>query len=75
MDKNRANEIQDNILATSRPYMRHSSWDLPAMLSLGYDRNDVHMKYLNDPVWQTKTEKIRHFLKTYKQLLFKINVD
>ena len=75
MDKNHADIIQHNMIETSRPYMRHSSWDLPAMLSLGYSCDDIHMKYLNDPIWQNKTEKISHFLKTYRQALFKINVD
>jgi len=75
MDKNRANEIQDDMLAKSRPYMRHSSWDLPAMLSLGYTCEDVHMKYFNNPIWQTKTDRIRQFLKTYKQMMFAINVS
>jgi radical SAM superfamily enzyme YgiQ (UPF0313 family) len=75
MDKNYADKIQYNMIESSRPYTRHSSWDLPAMLSLGYDRTDVNIKYLNDPVWQTKSEKIRHFLTTYKELLFKIKVD
>jgi radical SAM superfamily enzyme YgiQ (UPF0313 family) len=75
MNKDYANKIQHIILETSYPYTRHSSWDLPAMLSLGYKQDDINMKYLNDPIWKTKSEKIRHFLRTYKKMLYEIKVD
>lgn len=75
MDKNRANEIQDHMRQISHPHMRHSSWDLPAMLSLGYTYDDVHGKYFSDSLWTTKADRIRNFLRTYKKMLFEINID
>ena len=75
MDKNRADELQDDLLQKSKPYMKHSSWDMIAMKSLGYDIPQVHETYLKDYDQQQKVSKIEKFLKNYKNLLLSIDVD
>ena len=75
MDKNRANELQDDIQKKSRPYMKHSSWDMPALMSLGYSTEYVHQTYLRDYDMQEKSFRITQFLKKYKSILLNLDVD
>jgi len=75
MDKNYANKIQTDMWEQSRRHMKHSSWDFPAMLSLGYDESTIMNISLREFDIKDKHTRVMNFLENYKHLLFSIEVE
>ena len=74
MDKNQANIIQENMWQQSRRYMKFSSWDFPAMMSLGYNRETIHNTPLQEFDVKDKNIRVQQFLENYQRLLYAIEV-